>query len=172
MQQSVVTIFLIGFVVCVTSRHVIREAPVPKYTGIRIIDGLCMNVRTDRLVYRYKNDSYVYIAFDILKTGMVDVFSWTIVSTTKGTFISSKMKKEKVFALDFRKDVNRDHVIAATNKRHQRRFEHRMERKMKHCRKITERKKKHCKLTSIHSVFSRMEMKHVTFGTKPEDCKT
>ncbi|XP_060574639.1 uncharacterized protein LOC132732266 [Ruditapes philippinarum] len=168
MLQSVVTLLLIGCVVCVTSRHVETE----KVTGYRIIDGLCMNSRSDRLVYRHKNDSYVYIAFDILKTGMVDVFSWNIVKSPRGTFISSKMKKKEVFAIDFRKEVNRDHVVASTNKRFQRQFEHRASRKMKHCRMITAVKKKHCKLSAIHSLLARLEMKEVRFGVDPEDCNT
>lgn len=170
MQRSVVTLLLLGCFVYVSSRHV--RSPASRITGIRIIDGLCMNVRTDRLVYRYKNDSYAYIAFDTLKTGMVDVFSWNIVDTTSGTFISSKMKEERMLALDFRKSVNREHVIGATGKRHQKQFKHRMERKMKNCRQLYKRKKKHCKLTSIHSVFVRMKMRHVTFDKNPEDCDT
>ena len=90
MQQTVVTLLLIGCVVCVTSRHVERDKTKPVYTGIKIIDGLCMNPRSDRLVYRYKNDSYVYIAFDILKTGMVDVFSWNIVKSKSLNLFSQK----------------------------------------------------------------------------------
>lgn len=80
MQASVVKILFIGCFVCVSTRHVDVTTD-SNITGMRIIDGVCLNVRTDRLVYRFKNDSYVYIAFDTLKTGMVDVFSWTIVNS-------------------------------------------------------------------------------------------
>lgn len=133
-----------------------------------------MNVRSDRLVYRFKNDTYVYVAFDTLKTGMVDVFSWDIIKSTKGTFISSRMKEERVLAIDFRKRVNRQHVLGATNKRHQKRFKHRMERKMTHCRRILKEKNKHCKLTAIQGALARMstDIRNVTFKENLEDCDT
>ena len=50
----------------------------PSPSGIKIIDGLCLPKRADRLVYRHENDTHVYIAFDVLKTGKVHVYSWDL----------------------------------------------------------------------------------------------
>lgn len=163
---------LFGCLLAGYSTHVRRDAENIK--GFRIIDGLCMNKRSDRLVYRYKNETYVYIAFDMLKTGIVDIFSWDIVKSNKGTFISSKMNEEQLPAIDFRKTVNRAHVLGATNKRHMKRFKRRMERKMSHCRKLYRKKSKHCKLTAIQIVLARMapDIRNVTFTENFEDCKT
>lgn len=130
-------------------------------SGMNIIDGLCMNRRTDRLVYRHKNDTHVYIAFDVLKTGKVHVYTWGIIRADKGTFITP-VKEETVLALDFRHHVNRNHILGATGRRHYHKFVNRLKRKMKHCKRLT-KKKKHCKMSAIMSVLVRLKVRNVRY---------
>ena len=65
--------------------HVIvtSKPATPPPSGIHILDGICMAKRTDRLVYRHRNDTHVYVAFDVLKKGRVVVYWWDII---KGNF--------------------------------------------------------------------------------------
>ena len=76
MPQLLAIAFLIG---CLAPQSVLsKDVSDDLISGIRIIDGVCLTKRTDRLVYRHKNATNVYIAFDVLKKGMVDVFTWDI----------------------------------------------------------------------------------------------
>jgi len=67
-------LLLIGCIYHVTPVTSKSSAP----SGVQILDGLCMARRTDRLLYRHRNDTHIYIAFDVLKTGTVDVFTWEL----------------------------------------------------------------------------------------------
>ncbi|XP_052802688.1 uncharacterized protein LOC128232926 [Mya arenaria] len=145
-------------------------APAPAPSGVHILDGLCLPKRTDRLLYRNRNDTHIYIAFDILKKGVVDVYSWKVLKSTKGTFISPEVIEETELAIDFRKRVNRDHIVGACGKRHQKTFKHRMVRKMEHCKEIHKRKGKYCKVKSVSGVYVRMKIRNVKFDVKEEDC--
>ncbi|KAL4223648.1 hypothetical protein ACF0H5_017116 [Mactra antiquata] len=169
MLRWLLPLILILCVDHVTSRKANKEAR--RLTGFEIIEGLCMNDRSDILVYRYRNDSYVYVAFDALKTGRVDVFTWEIIKSSHGTFISTRMKEDRVYAVDFRKNVNRDHVIGGTSKRHVKKFKSRLKRKMNHCKALL-KKKKHCKISAIQSLFIRIDMREVHYRKNPyeEDC--
>ena len=76
---KVVTSVLIGCLtfVTVTSKPTGELVTAPP-SGIHMLDGICMSKRTDRLVYRHRNDTHIYIAFDVLKKGRVLIYSWEI----------------------------------------------------------------------------------------------
>ena len=48
-------------------------------SGIHILDGICLEGGADRLVYRHKNETHVYVAFDVLKKGLVLMYWWGII---------------------------------------------------------------------------------------------
>ena len=43
-----------------------------------VINDVCMPKRTDRLVYRYRNDTHVYVGFDVLSECTVYSMTWRI----------------------------------------------------------------------------------------------
>lgn len=151
---------IVIYLTCVATREVKKTS---RLSGINLLDGICLDKRSDRLVYRHKNDTHVYVAFDVLKTGEVHVFTWNIIRPPAATFISTDVNVTTVYSVDFRKGVNRDHIIGGTSRRHMEKFKHRVERKMKHCKRMSKEKKKKCKLTAIHSLFVRLKIRKINF---------
>ncbi|KAH3884403.1 uncharacterized protein LOC127837148 [Dreissena polymorpha] len=161
---------LLIFLLVVSWTQVTTRSTTPDPSGYQIIDGICLGKRSDRLIYRHRNDTHIFIAFDILKSGTVDVYTWQLVQAKTGTFIYYDVKIATVPAIDFRKQVRRSHVIGACGRRHQKLFEHRVERKMKHCKKLAKEKRREkkrlCKVRAVANIFVRMKIRNASFDNE------
>ncbi|KAL3856293.1 hypothetical protein ACJMK2_011064 [Sinanodonta woodiana] len=134
-------------------------------SGINLLRGLCMPDKTDRLVYRHRNNTHVFIAFDILKQGKVQMFLWDIIKANNGTFISD-MYLHTLPAVDFRKQMNRRDIVAATGKRHYDIFLKQIRRQMRRCRsRGVGKHMPRCQLRTIINTFVRIsdKLRKVTF---------
>ncbi|KAK3611694.1 hypothetical protein CHS0354_034359 [Potamilus streckersoni] len=138
-------------------------------SGIHLLRGLCMPDKTDRLVYRHRNNTHVFIAFDILKQGKVQMFLWEIIKANNGTFISD-MHLKTLPAVDFRKGMIRRYIVAATGKRHYGIFLKQIRRQMRRCRsRGVGKPRPRCQLRTIINTFVRIseKLRNVTFNCLP-----
>lgn len=86
------------------------------------MDQLCMPIGTDRLVYRYRNGSHIFVGFDVLKENLVYTMSWKF-----GTNIERLTAKQKGDftiqpAAASRASLCIDDLLAATNHQQQMQF--------------------------------------------------
>lgn len=92
----------------------------------KISAGICLSSGTDRLVYRFKNDTMIFIGFDVLDTSIVYSTSWKLVQETL-LDDNNNRKQGGVFdtfpADEIRSWLTTDHLLAATNQKQQDDFE-------------------------------------------------
>ncbi|XP_060580895.1 uncharacterized protein LOC132737594 [Ruditapes philippinarum] len=128
-----------------------------------LIKKICLPPQFNRLVYRYQNNSYIFIGFDDVEKETVYSMTWKINKFNQEALVGINRNRFTVHpAAEIRKEVKYNHLLAAANKNIQDKFQENIS--MCGQSKITS---KACIIQSF-SVLAR-KMKEVTFGEK---CQT
>ncbi|KAL4223093.1 hypothetical protein ACF0H5_016568 [Mactra antiquata] len=101
--------------------RVIKKGSEVKGTIADIIDRLCLPPNTDRFVYRFKNDSYIRIDFDVVPDNILYSISWDV-KQENPEILYGNNKLRKFKADEIRPNIPAHLLLAATNEGQQRRF--------------------------------------------------
>ncbi|XP_045171491.2 uncharacterized protein LOC128545835 [Mercenaria mercenaria] len=128
-----------------------------------VVHKICLPSGSNILVYRYQNDSHIFIGFDDVKQDRVYSMSWKINEGNPEALTSNSRNRFKALpASQVRKHVKTEHLLAAADENLQNKFRERITTCSQS--RITTRA---CVIQSF-AVLAR-KMKEVSFG---ETCNT
>ncbi|KAK3611693.1 hypothetical protein CHS0354_034358 [Potamilus streckersoni] len=118
-----------------------------------IISDVCMPRDSDRIVYRSKNATNVYVGFDSVEIGIVHFMQWAL----EGENILPRGKGEydSVQSVNFRDKITQPHILAAAGKDVERGFK----QKMVSCWRVP------CSIDKLMNVLAEysLQMKEISF---------
>ncbi|KAL3856288.1 hypothetical protein ACJMK2_011062 [Sinanodonta woodiana] len=89
-----------------------------------IISDVCMPRDTDRIVYRSKNATNVYVGFDYVESGIVHFMQWALQG--ENILPRGKAEYDSVKSVNFRDKISEPHILAAAGKDVERGFKQKM----------------------------------------------
>lgn len=116
-------LFTVLSVLCIKCSEQKRNRENEGKTVSEIYTPECLPSDTDRLVYRYQNDSHIFVGFDNLKKRKLFTISWKISENNKEILEKSQTKTYLgIESEEFRSLTSVCSILAATNSKHQRAF--------------------------------------------------
>lgn len=83
-----------------------------------VLHEICLPSKSDRLVYRYKNESHIFIGFDDIQNSTVYSMLWEIGKGNSEVLSSDNHNGfKKIPALDVRKYVTKEDLLAAADQK-------------------------------------------------------
>lgn len=88
-----------------------------------VLHDICLPSDSDRLVYRYKNESHIFIGFDYIQNNTVYSMLWEIGKGNPEALSSDNHNEfKKISSLEVRKYVTKQDLLAAANQKLQDKF--------------------------------------------------